>query len=539
MVRERTPARSSASAQIKNQLGSSWVVGSESDGDDEYTPPNLKPANKKVEAGNQTQKRSEPTQPPRRRNKPSTRSSAEPELVMPSLYRTDLGASWQAPDRVLSRSPDKDQIHASKSEHQHRLPQPAKTREDHMMETYLIVADFGKRVLLWIFDLLGRTLNYVKTPLAMLFAAWLVIGFIAILRNILFSSFYSALSPICRVPGTQYLNLPMCHPAVTAEYSGEEPPPVEFDKLMTVQNKFDAVMQEAAGGASLPHDMKRGETSIRDLRQIVRYSQLHSKNELVLEFDGFLETARMASRDLQKFNSHVGRGVDNILATARWTKRVLDGIAEQDASQGAVTWFVNDKLLAPFQPLKFTENTVLEQYIRHTRVVEEEINRLVSEAQALLQVLQNLEDRLDVIHGIAVHDNIHVEGSKAELLSQLWTTLGGNRSQLGKFESQLALLRQVDVYRRTAIAHVTGTIVRLQGMGTELEELRERVGGVELLGAKGAVPLSVHIENIELGVERLERGRRGARELENQETNRHLNWRNAGDARAIEGGPSR
>ena len=31
------------------------------------------------------------------------------------------------------------------------------------------------------------------------------------------------------------------------------------------------------------------------------------RNELVLEFDGFIETARIASYDLQKFNSHVGR----------------------------------------------------------------------------------------------------------------------------------------------------------------------------------------------------------------------------------------
>jgi hypothetical protein len=31
------------------------------------------------------------------------------------------------------------------------------------------------------------------------------------------------------------------------------------------------------------------------------------RNELVLEFDGFVETARIASYDLQKFNSHVGR----------------------------------------------------------------------------------------------------------------------------------------------------------------------------------------------------------------------------------------
>ena len=269
---------------------------------------------------------------------------------------------------------------------------------------------------------------------------------------------------------------------------------------MNVQSKFEAILEESAGGVSLPLDMKRSETSIRDLRQVVRYSNLHSKNELVLEFDGFVETARIASFDLQKFNSHVGRGVDIVLTTARWTKRVLEGIALRDESKGAIVSFFHDKFITPFQPLKFTEDTLLDQYVQYTRVVEEEIHRLIAEAQALLGVLQNLEDRLDVIHGIAVRDDLHAQGSRAEVLSQLWTKVGGNREKLGKYNSQLRLLGHVNTYRQSAIAHVSGTMIKLQEMGAELEELRERVGGVELLGGSRGVPLNVHIVNIDLGV---------------------------------------
>ena len=64
--------------------------------------------------------------------------------------------------------------------------------------------------------------------------------------------------------------------------------------------------------------------------------------------------------------------------------------------------------------------------------------------------------------------------------------------------------------------------------------LWEGVGGVELLGGKGSVPLSLHIENIELGVERLERGRKGAKELENEELKKALE-RAKGGERMIEG----
>ncbi|CAF9918982.1 hypothetical protein IMSHALPRED_004489 [Imshaugia aleurites] len=530
MVRERTPARN----RPKSQLGESWVV--ESDGDDEYTPPS-----KQADGMRRSQVIAESAESPRKRpSRVNARTTAEPEFIMPSIYERSVGGSWLGEEKSRAERESSEAI---------RKPQRSEDRGTFTSTSYLSkdgggqeklakasedVVTFITPMFKWTYDVLGGALHALKTPISYLIAGWLLVGLLVLLRNLLFSSVYSALSPVCRIPGASFFNLPMCQSPVSIQYSGEEQPPVQFDQLMTVQNKFDAVLQESAGGVSLPLDMKRGETSIRDLRQVVRFSQLHSKNELVLEFDGFIETARIASYDLQKFNSHVGRGVDNILATARWTKRVLDGIAERDGSRGAIASFFNDKLLAPFQPLKFTEDALLDQYIQHTRVVEDEINRLVTEAQALLRVLQNLEDRLDVIHGIAVRDNLHARGSKAEVLSQLWTMLGGNRSKLGKFDSQLRLLGQVNTYRQSAIAHVSGTLVRLQGMGAELEELRERVGGVELLGGKGSAPLSLHIQNIEMGVERLERGRKGAKELENEELRKSLE-KGKGSERMIDG----
>ena len=516
MVRERTPARN----KIRSQLGESWVV--ESDGDDECTPPS-----KQANGMRRSQKNADPAQSPQKKSsRVSDKPSGEPEFIMPSIHEGTVGGSWIGQEKPrVEREPIKASRRVQRPED--RVPFPSCRPTDRVEQNRLLTAfgDFANVVtpmFVWMYDVLGGALHALKTPISYLIAGWLLVGLVVFLRNLLFSSVYSALSPVCRIPGVSFFDFPICQSPVSNLYSNEEPPLVEFDQLMTVQNKFEAVLQESAGGVSLPLDMKRGETSIRDLRQVVRFSQLHSKNELVLEFDGFIETARIASYDLQKFNSHVGRGVDNILATARWTKRVLEGIAERDGSRGAISAFFNDRLLAPFQPIRFTEDALLDQYIQHTRVVEEEINRLVVEAQALLLVLQNLEDRLDVIHGIAVRDNQHARGSREEVLSQLWTMLGGNRSKLGKFDSQLRLLGQVNTYRQNAIAHVSGTLVRLQGMGAELEELRERVGGVELLGGKGSVPLSLHIENIEMGVERLERGRKGAKELENEELRKSL-----------------
>lgn len=475
--------------------------------------------------------------PRRRQPRTFTNASDEPDLIMPSIH-SNLDGSWIGEDmskhdrgfgilRGMTRSRGKER------------PNVLRNRNyiDHarLNEAEAANLNFSRPILGWFYDIIGGALGTLKKPISYVLAGYLLLGLFMLLRNLLTNSVYSALSPICRLPGSSLLQLPICQSGVAANYEGSEPPLVQFDQLMRVQSNFEAIIEESAGGVSLPLNMKRGEASIRDLRQIVRYSSIRSKNELVLEFDGFIETARIASYDLQKFNSHVGRSVDNILATARWTKRVLDGIADRDGSLGTITSFFTNKLFAPFQPLKFTEDILLDQYIQHTRVVEQEIHRLIAEAQALLHVLQNLEDRLDVMHGISVREDIHAQSSKAEVLSQLWTIVGGNRGKLGRFDSQLRLLQQVNSYRQSAIAHVSGTMVKLQGMGTELEELRERVGGAELLGIKSGIPLSVHIENIELGVERLEKGRDRAKGVENEELRKILS-RQMGEPKGIEEG---
>jgi hypothetical protein len=246
------------------------------------------------------------------------------------------------------------------------------------------------------------------------------------------------------------------------------------------------------------------------------------RNELEQEFDGFIDTAKITSYDLQKFNSHVGRAVDSVIATTRWTSRVLDSIQIQDSSRGSISSFLNDKLLAPFQPVRYTEAILLDQYIKHTQIVEEEINKLIDEAQALLMVLNNLEDRLDVIHGIVTRDRMHAKAKRDEILTELWTLVGGNRGKLSKMNKQLGLLQEIGNYRRTAYAHVSGTILKLQAIGAGLEDLRERVGSPAVLRDRIEVPLSVHIENIQRGVERLDEARQNARKVENEHIRRTL-----------------
>ncbi|KAL5314944.1 hypothetical protein ACEPPN_017594 [Leptodophora sp. 'Broadleaf-Isolate-01'] len=513
----------------KVHLGDSWVVEGDDDSaedsppDDEYKPPPRR------------------VTPPRKSTR-GTNRSLEPELVMPSLDLNSMDGSWadttsgsararanQSAERVLEARRRNTRMSNESPVKRARIKSPPtegpSTYQGDNSSNFRDIVDVAVEhltaIMSWLLDVLTGALKVLKKPLSYILAVWLLFGIAVIVRNLVTNSIYASMSPLCRIPGASLLNLPFC-PVHRVDTSHGSPPPVEFDDLMAVQSKFEEVLEESAGGVSLPLDMKRGEASIRDLRQLVRYSQLHSKNELVLEFDGFIETARIASYDLQKFNSHVGRAVDSVIATTRWTTRVLDGIQERDGSRGSINAFIHDRLLAPFQPVKFTESVLLDQYIQHTRIVEEEINKLIIEAQAILLVLTNLEDRLDVIHGIATRDDMHTKALKEEILAELWTMVGGNRGKLNKMDRKLGLLQQVGIYRKTAYAHVSGTIIRLQAMGAGLEDLRERVGSPELLRDRLDIPLSVHIENINKGVERLEESRLNARKLEDEHLRRTL-----------------
>ncbi|KAI9047541.1 hypothetical protein LZ554_008257 [Drepanopeziza brunnea f. sp. 'monogermtubi'] len=510
------------------QLGDSWVVEGEdqnedpsySPQDDEYKPP-----------------------PPRRSSRRGT-TSPESELVIPSVDFNSMDGSWadttsrsttrarakQSAERVMEtrrrseRVANGSPVKRPAAKIAAKEPPPAalidgrSSSNNNNSSNLQDIVDVGA-IMSWLLDVFIGALKVLKKPLSYFLAIWLLFGILITVRNLVTNSIYASMSPLCRIPGSSFLNLPFCPVYLTDSRHGATP---EFNDLMSVQAKFEEVLEESAGGVSLPLDMKRGEASIRDLRQLVRYSQLQSKNELVLEFDGFIETSRIASYDLQKFNSHVGRAVDSVIATTRWTTRVLDGIQERDDSRGSISAFVSDKLLAPFQPVKFTERILLDQYIQHTRIVEEEINKLIAEAQAVLMVLTNLEDRLDVIHGIAIRDDMHTKALKEEILSELWTIVGGNRGKINKMDRKLDLLKQVGTYRKTAYAHVSGTIIRLQAMGLGLEDLRERVGSPELLRDRIDIPLEVHIESITKGVERLEESRLNARKLEDKHIRRTL-----------------
>lgn len=388
-------------------------------------------------------------------------------------------------------------------------------------------------MLSWILGVISLAFRYAQKPLAVFLAVYFVFGGLIIVQNMATKSIYASISPLCRIPGVSWLDLPFC-PAIvpkdTPKTSSKRP--VEFDGLMDVQERFEEVLEKSAQGVSLPMEMKRSETSVRDLRTMVRYSNLQSKGELVLEFDGFIDAARTASNDLQKFNTHVGSAVDSVISINRWTSRYIDGLANERDSRGWLGEWTS-WVFSPFQPAVFSERIVLDKYVEHTSLVSEKIGNLIVEAQAVLRTLSKAEDHLGIIYDFVTRTQKSVQTRKDEILWTLWTLVGANTRHLHNLNSQLSLLRQVDSQRAGAVKQVSELIVELEKIQAGLDDLRDRVAEPELARGRVEVPLSVHIETINKGVERLEVARTRIRAIENDRI-REVLARGKGDEQLID-----
>lgn len=395
-------------------------------------------------------------------------------------------------------------------------------------------------LLLWVLGIVVLAFRYAQKPLALLLAIYVSFGAIIMAQNMVTRSIYVSLSPICRLPGASMLNLPFCPsppPPMTGVDNAEQSH-FEFDDLMNVQGKLEQVLEKSVEGVSLPYEMKRSETTIRDLRTLIQSSDIKSRDELVHEFNSYIEVARQSASDLQRFNTHCGSAVDSVISINRWTSRYIDSLdpSTNDADSSIITRW-SSWVFAPFWPTDryFNEQMILDKYVEHTAQVSDRITSLILEAQALLGVLTRAEDHLSAIYDLSSRDSSDVAMRRDQVFWNLWTLVGANTARLHNLSQQLALLRRVDAQRNNAVTQVSALVTELESIQIGLEDLRDRVAAPELQRDMSAgIPLSVHIETIDRGVERLEEARSRISAAENDRVREALNKAGLKDEKLIE-----
>ncbi|KAI0067299.1 hypothetical protein BV25DRAFT_1896972 [Artomyces pyxidatus] len=354
-------------------------------------------------------------------------------------------------------------------------------------------------------DVCGTAVRLLKQPIAILLFIWLLGFLLARISNTIRSS----LAPLCYIPGVSRLCVvPIAqNTAPVAQRGTGQPAWADYPRLMNVERQtFETLLEETVDSAGLALEIKKAEMATSDLATLVRVSDLTSRDMLAEMLSEFVKDARKAGRGLQQFSSKVGSAVDSIISVNDYALHTIEA--------------ANSKLKAlslrriwPFSVDEAaTKEVVTQMFTEAMNSLSANMQRLVLEAEISLADLDRLEERLGNLHELVSREDSTLAISKSELLSNLWTILGGNRKTLHGMDTNLALLRNVGGYRKRALAHVVAALQTLQGMSVDMEELRQRVAAPELVGER--IPVEVHMKSIRTGLDRLQERRIRARERE-------------------------
>ena len=148
------------------------------------------------------------------------------------------------------------------------------------------------------------------------------------------------------------------------------------------------------------------------------------------------------------------------------------------------------------------------------------MGRLVMQAEVSRTNLTILEEQLSAVHLLVQKEGSLMYTAKSELLSELWTTLGGNKRMVQQYDERLQFLQELGGHRQQALVHVVVALETLQHMSADMEDLRERVAVPEL--APGQISVEAHINSINDGLLRLRQMKLSARVQEQEGVRRGL-----------------
>lgn len=380
----------------------------------------------------------------------------------------------------------------------------------------LLWAHFIHPLAQYAFDVAWGAMNYLKSFFVLYFAVFIMVSVVLYSCSLLYRNIEPALMTVCRIPGSSYFAF--CGPVTSFPTSSGKAP--DFNRLTKVQSSFEQVLEANKDAISLPAALEKCTLALDDLAILVKHSQLPSRRTLEDKLSRFSEMASEASDDLSTYNAEVGYTIDVVISTNRWTLHTLEGIAARDDSEGPLM-----RALAYMNPFSSTgglEERIFAQYVQHVGRVDSEIERRIKQSEALLELLKRLKTQLNDIGNIAKDDGLNVARDHDELLSRLWTKLGGNRSLKQSFSSSLDLLKDVQSYRQDAVMHVSATLVKLRAIKGELKSLRKGVATRDLEGVDGSAPLRYYIGLVEKSVERLEKVRGESQQMEWESIRRML-----------------
>lgn len=380
--------------------------------------------------------------------------------------------------------------------------------------------------MIYYFTRLGFRL--LKKPLAWIFMGYVVAIILAFGAQQFTQAFTRAITPVCAVPGLSTL-VPVCRwvnkngqseydlpawpniPQVLTPWTMFKPHKrrmPDFPTLTHVQSHLNTVLASAEISSIMGLELKNAEISVRDLSTLVKVSNLECKESLTAYLDEFVQDSKTVSLELSRFESKVGGTIDTMVAVNRYSVKTLQDAKERATIAAASSGGLFGLILAPFRVVESTaiEAKIQQSFVETSSVLEDKLRYLIMEAQIVLQHLDGLETKLTTISEVVASESGRVDNHHDEILADLWTKLGGNKRKLKNLEGHKALLENVGQYRSQALTQVSNTLLQLQEMYTDLEQIRDKYAEPLVASEefeKGNIPIEVQISAIQEGVKRM------------------------------------
>jgi hypothetical protein len=294
-------------------------------------------------------------------------------------------------------------------------------------------------------------------------------------------------------PVTELLcRIPTISSTMLCGYVLSQPLLVDFQLLGKIQSdSIDLLIGDSLGNSELVLKIAMAEMAADDLASAVHVSDFKSRDLLASLLDEFARCAGKVAEELQELHAQtVGTATIIISANGRALRSI-----EHAVLRDAVSWTPSYSS-ATDKALQLTFGEVMS-------VQTSELEGLVTKALFIKGHLDDLKEKLRAMHYIVVHEQRDFTGEEHELLSTLWSQLGGNILDKKRFRENLLLLDQLTKYHAQAERHVAGAVFALNNMRNQMKEARKAVGAPGITGPR--IPLSEQTRGIQDAMENLQK----------------------------------
>ncbi|KAF7986464.1 hypothetical protein HWV62_31245 [Athelia sp. TMB] len=344
----------------------------------------------------------------------------------------------------------------------------------------------------------ASAIKLLHQPLSFILFLWLL----AILLLPVHHTLRTVFAPLCHIPGVS--RSAFCAPPSSSS-TAKAPQWADYPHLMDSQSgALEQLLRASGGGSELAIEIKTSEKAAIELTTLVRMSNFRSRDLIADTLGEFAKDARSTGRELHRLATKVGHAVDGILAVNNYALHTIEGALAPPPRFALLSFIAR----APTQELA---RKAFSEAMDHLAT---SLAQLTVEAQVSLRHLDALQERLVTLHDMLVREGAVLSDAESELLTALWTKLGGNRDLLRGHDESRELLGELGVHRSRALWQVLSALKTLQDMNDDMQDLRERVAAPEIVGS--IIPVELHIQSIRSGLERLKEGRSKAREREDE-----------------------